>query len=100
MRWKQDVQDTGCSLKGPDGEEPTQALVAIDSLGGHQMHLKLHKRDGFEAEDVLGGDASDETEGVLGSLGAATQPHHIHVPWHPVISACTGGRSAILAMHA
>ena len=68
MRGKQGVQDIDCSLQGLEGEEPTQALVAIDSLGGHQMHLKLHKRAGFEAEDVLGGDASDEREGVIGSL--------------------------------
>ena len=49
-------------MQGPGGEEPTQALVAIDSLGGRYMQFFLHKRLGFEGEDVLGGDL-DEREG-------------------------------------
>ena len=49
-------------MQGPDGEEPTQALVAIDSLGGRHMQFYLHKRPGFEREDVLGG-GLDEKEG-------------------------------------
>ena len=42
------------AIQGVDEEEASQALVAIDSLGGRQMHLYLHKRPGYEAEDVLG----------------------------------------------
>ena len=49
-------------VQGLDGEEPTQALVAIDSLAGRSMQFYLHKRPGFEREDVLGGDL-DEREG-------------------------------------
>ena len=47
-------------VQGPEGEEPTQALVAIDSLGGKSMHLYLHKRKGLETEDVLEGDLEKE----------------------------------------
>ena len=49
-------------VQGPEGEEPTQTLVAIDSLGGKSMHLYLHKRKGFETEDVLEGDLEKEGE--------------------------------------
>ena len=56
------MASTGNCVQGPDGEEPTQALVAIDSLGGRHMQFYLHKRPGFEREDVLEGDL-DEREG-------------------------------------
>ena len=52
------------ALQGVDEEDASQALVAIDSLGGRQMHLYLHKRQGYEAEDVLGGDDMDGLGGV------------------------------------
>lgn len=58
-------------MQGPDGEEPTQALVAIDSLGGRHMQFYLHKRPGFEREDVLGGDL-DEQEGERPPVGMDT----------------------------
>ena len=58
-------------MQGPDKEEPTQTLVAIDSLGGRHMQLYLHKRPGFEREDVLGGDL-DEREGERPAMGVGT----------------------------
>ena len=52
------LNDIRCcmAMQGADEEDASQALVAIDSLGGRQMQLYLHKRPGYEAEDVLGGD--------------------------------------------
>ena len=55
------LNDIRCcmAMQGADEEDASQALVAIDSLGGRQMQLYLHKRPGYEAEDVLGGDDMD-----------------------------------------
>ncbi len=64
-------------MQGPDGEEPTQALVAIDSLGGRHMQFYLHKRPGFEREDVLEGDL-DEREGGLLLKGQIIPASRIH----------------------
>ena len=52
------------AMQGVDEEDASQALVAIDSLGGRHMHLYLHKRPGYEAEDVLGGDGMDGLGGA------------------------------------
>ena len=76
------------SVQGTDGEEPTQALVAIDSLGGRNMQFFLHKRPGFEKEDVLEGDL-DDREGEH-----ATHPE----PGYSTCTICEAARIILCAV--
>ena len=79
------TQPACVAKQGVDEEDASQALVAVDSLGGRQMHLYLHKRPGYEAEDVLGGDDMDGLGGVSPECQASLDLNR-----HAVLSRARG----------